>query len=50
MKTEYSMEHLLHDYDVAYNGMDDMYKWKLSTGKVVEDEIYKFGKACREEQ
>ena len=33
-----------------YEKMEDQKKWILSSGKVVEDELYKFGIRCKHEQ
>ena len=33
-----------------YNDMQENRKWKLSTGKCVEDELYKFARQCTYEQ
>ncbi|KAF7724427.1 hypothetical protein EC973_001091 [Apophysomyces ossiformis] len=40
---------LLCKYEEAYKAMDDARKWRLSTGKVVEDAVYEFGRRCTEE-
>jgi hypothetical protein len=40
----------LQALDIAYSQMQDDKKWKLSTGKCVEDELYKFAKKCIYEQ
>ncbi|KAI8377385.1 uncharacterized protein BYT42DRAFT_570144 [Radiomyces spectabilis] len=40
---------LLSRYEEAYKAMDNARKWTLSTGKVVEDAVYYFGKRCTEE-
>ena len=34
----------------AYEQMDSTKKWVLSSGKVVEDELHKFGLKCTHEQ
>jgi hypothetical protein len=33
-------------FDKAFNSFDDKQKWKLRSGRAVEDVLYKFGKAC----
>lgn len=37
-------------FDEAYEQMMEGKKWTLSTGKIVEDELHKFGKRCKFEQ
>ncbi|CAG8615598.1 10673_t:CDS:2, partial [Paraglomus occultum] len=32
------------EIDTAYNLMDKQYMWKLSSGKFIEEELYKLGK------
>lgn len=41
------------DYDKftgEFQKLENDKKWDLSTGKIVEDELYKFGMKCRYEQ
>ncbi|CAG8471246.1 7932_t:CDS:10 [Acaulospora colombiana] len=38
------------EIDTAYNLMDKQYMWKLSSGKFVEEELYKLGKRLEFEQ
>ena len=41
------------DYDrftSTFNRMENEKKWILSTGKVIEDELHKFGLRCKNEQ
>jgi hypothetical protein len=37
-------------FDAAFANMIPEEKWTLSTGKVVEDELFKLGKRCKFEQ
>lgn len=37
---------LKNDFKNTYDNMDESKKWRLSTGKCVEDEIYCFGMQC----
>ncbi|ORZ15301.1 hypothetical protein BCR42DRAFT_416826 [Absidia repens] len=43
------MKNLKRDFRQKYHAMDDEKKWKLSTGKIVEDSLYSFGKKCATE-
>jgi len=38
------------EFDKIYQKMDNTRKWVLTTKKIVEDELYKFGKKCHYEQ
>lgn len=41
---------LKYEFQQTYDAMDDQHKWKLiTTGKIVEDTMYTFGKKCAEE-
>lgn len=41
---------MLIGFRAEYQKMNDRKKWRLSTGKIVEDEVYNFGLECEEEQ
>ncbi|KAJ2956142.1 hypothetical protein NQZ79_g7965 [Umbelopsis isabellina] len=47
--SESNINELLQRFDAAFEQMVQHEKWVLSTGKVVEDELYKFGKKCNYE-
>ena len=40
----------MKEFESTYRSMAQNTKWVLSTGKVVEDELFLFGKRCRFEQ
>ncbi|KAG2175299.1 hypothetical protein INT44_007787, partial [Umbelopsis vinacea] len=42
-------EGFFEEFAAAFRKMSPEEKWTLSTGKVVEDELYKFGKKCNHE-
>ncbi|CAG8618502.1 728_t:CDS:10 [Paraglomus brasilianum] len=47
---EVQMSHVdITRFKEAYEQMDDTKKWVLSSGKVVEDQLYKFGLKCTHE-
>jgi hypothetical protein len=40
----------MKEFESAFQSMDKTAKWVLSTGTVVEDELYRFGRRCDFEQ
>ncbi|RUS23352.1 hypothetical protein BC937DRAFT_95215 [Endogone sp. FLAS-F59071] len=39
----------LKEIEEAFRNMDDNQKWRLSTGKVVEDTLFEYGRQCKSE-